>query len=355
MVYMFTGVLILILGIASEYQGKKYTRFFLAFSGGILVALAMMRDISVGIDLKIYVDFYRKIANYPIADLPHIWNQYPEISKEIGFVFICKILSYISTEPSAFIIATSILTVGGHLCIIYLFSKNYYLSIYIYLMFGIYTDSFNVVRSSIAISILGFALYYLTKKKNIQFFLLVLVAMLFHRSALCFLIIWPLSKLRINGKYCLFIIVGCSNLLWFGKKILEIAADQFNYGQYKKFIGNGNGDGLLILCLMVLIGVNLFWKSYKKFDENAEIFVHILVGATFFSICAIHITLASRVAALFLFYICIILPNVVGSLKKSNRIVGTLVIVLFIAFYGTFYIYRLDDIGANVFPYIFRM
>ncbi len=354
MIYIALGVLLIISAVAVKVSKKCTDTVFLVFAGILLFVLSAFRDVSVGQDLNNYVHIYDRICNTPLRDIYHIRSIYYEIDTEIGYNYFCKFLSYISTDYIVLTAATSLISIGGAFAIIYRYSKNYYMSVMIYILFGCYFASMNTIRTSMVISILGIALQFLINKKYIKSLLFVILAATFHKLALTFLILFPIIGIKIRYRYICVIIIGCIIAFISGEEMLLWFANIFHYKSYIRFIGNGNGDGLLLMLLMICAGTAIFWKSYIISDKYAQVWVHFMAMAVVFSVLALHFNLISRIVSLFTFYVCILLPNVIHSLKKENRVWGYTLVTFAMSFYAIYYLYRLDDLNANVFPYVFR-
>ena len=180
------------------------------------------------------------------------------------------------------------------------------------------------------------------------------MAVCIHKPALCFLILYPLSKLKVNKKYTILVLIGGGILYKLGDTMLFFAARIFNYSYYINMIGHGNADGLLLMVAMVYCATIFFWKQYKTTDPNADIWVHMLTGNFLLSVLALHMGIMARSVLYFSFYISILLPNIIHSLKKENKVWGYNVVITALLFYAIHYLYRLDDLNSKVIPYVLR-
>lgn len=356
--YVATGAIIFLMAFACKFSRLNADKIFLFFAAVVLFLLSAMRDPVVGSDLQNYIVMYKSVGEIPLIDFLKIRDiriNHPEVGNfETGYLFLCKILTCISKDPGFFIMITSLIIVGGAFFQIYVFSKNYYLSIFIYLMFGQYFTGFTAIRQSIAMAILGMATYYLTKNKIIYYFIFVALAVCIHKTALCFFILYPLSKLKVNKKYIILVLIGGGVLYNFGDTMLVFAARIFNYSYYINMIGHGNADGLFFMVAMVYCATIFFWKQYKTADSNADIWVHMLTGNFLLSVLSMHMGIMNRAVLYFSFYVSILVPNVIHSLKKENRVWGYSVVIMAMIFYSTYYLYRLDDLNSKVIPYVLR-
>lgn len=100
----------------------------------------------------------------------------------------------------------SLLPVG---CLVYECSENVPLIFFLYITLNMYFSSLNIMRQSIALDIVALGIVCLLCGKTAPFVLSVILAFLFHRSAVYLLILLPLRRLPIIRKVSFAYIVAC--------------------------------------------------------------------------------------------------------------------------------------------------
>lgn len=155
----------------------------------LLFLLSALRGETVGGDLKRYIPEF----NY-IASVTNVIDFIKEASHEPLYLLYIKMLSFISDSPRCFLVGTSLLSLAGPMYMFYKHSNDPISSILIYFGMGYYTNTFNNVRQSLALSIVFFSISYLINRDFRKYLLLVLVATLFHYSAIIMLVLYPLSS-----------------------------------------------------------------------------------------------------------------------------------------------------------------
>src|SRR5690606_19464441 len=96
---------------------------------------------------------------------------------------------------------SALFVISIYLFVIKRFSNNYILSVFIYITFGFYTFLFNGLRQGIAMAVCFLALPYLINKNKLKYFLLIVIASLFHTSAWVMLPFYFLVHMKLRLEY----------------------------------------------------------------------------------------------------------------------------------------------------------
>lgn len=347
MIYVNTLGAILLVGFILKYgKVKQQTEILLWFSFIVLGIVAICRATFVGTDLKTYLEWYEIIESTP----PGLWKEMRAVvTAEYGYILFCKVLSVLNLPSRGYIIVTSLFILSGPIYLIKKYSRIPWLSIWIYIIWGFYTGGFNIIRQSMALSILCFTIPVLLEKKALKFASLVLLASFFHKTAVLFLILLIYNqKTVLNIYWCIW---GGSNLLFliFGEFILQKVLNMlFHYDVYSRYIGQGNSGGFLLLSGVLFSAVLLLYKD-KLCEEKTKLFLIILSLAFSLSILTTKFSLMSRVTENYLFFMILIIPDLLFRIDKKGRALGVVLILCATLFYGSHFVYRLDY--SNVFPY----
>lgn len=111
-----------------------------------------------------------------------------------------KIIGLIFENPQAILIITSLIILTGYALFIYKNSKMVWLSVFLFFTLGYFGAIMNTIRHQIAIVILLFSYNYIRENKFIKFIGIVLIAPLFHNTAIIFLVAYPISKCKFSYK-----------------------------------------------------------------------------------------------------------------------------------------------------------
>jgi transmembrane protein EpsG len=157
-------------------------------SGSILVAVAALRW-HVGTDYPTYAGLYAGYKAEP-------WGEYSLFS-EPGIRILAKIASWIHDDSAVMFALASLVTVGLSVRTIYRRSPMFALSVLLYIIMGAWQGSFNGVREYLACAIIFAGHRYVIDRKFTKYMLIVILATLFHVSALAMILLWfvPLKRL----------------------------------------------------------------------------------------------------------------------------------------------------------------
>ena len=290
--------------------------------------IAGIRNVSVGTDTKMYHEFFYR---YGILDFD--WNYFDYDKVEIGYRLLNKIIYFFTSESNICIFIISFFLIMGFGYFILVNSVNIWMSTFLFIGIGFYTETYNTVRQSIACMIMCNAYYFLKTQNMKKWILSIFFAMCFHSTAVIFFIftlLMKINKMRIN------IVVSLGILFYliivYGLDLfLEIFTD-FKYGYY--IVNNEISIGADILRIILFALVIIFFiynrKYYYRCGKNKDI---ILLGIFLFyamimSIAKYQIEIFYRLVQYFSPYIVISIPLVIMYLKKGKYILYPIVIII---------------------------
>ena len=168
-----------------QTQAKKlilWTSFIAVF---LLFAL---RNISVGRDIIAYEKAYKMTQQVK-------WNDFDYIYFEVGYILLMKICIGLGMPFQLFLAIVSLMIIAPIFLFIKQFSKNPTLSILIWICYMYFEFCLTGLRQALAMSIVLIGIKYLLSAKKyplIKCSLLVILASLFHKSALIVFVILPI-------------------------------------------------------------------------------------------------------------------------------------------------------------------
>lgn len=337
--------------IAVEYEFKtiKNVDFLLAVIGIFLVLFVGFRDVSVSRDYLPYLNSFNYIEHGNTgqgAILPLF---------EPGFVFIVKVCYYFFYDNAslAIMLVFAALSVSIKLVAFRKLAFNPFLVLLLYYSHYFFVQEMTQIRNGLACSFFFISIYYYLKDQKIKAFIGILFAILFHNSAIFYLLLFFLRKDKLNpwlyGSFFLgAIVLGLIklpllsyvlpniDLAFISTKLTSYAetADSVVYEKIRFF-------NVLNTCNVFLTGYIFFYCIKNKIkDSSLIIFLKCNIISIFVYGLLIDVpSIATRVTELFgvvfplLFAYILKLP----PLKKWNIIflIGIAAIFLYInLFYG---------------------
>lgn len=206
-----------------------------------------------GFRYEVGVDFYSYIDN--IDNILHGYST----SFEIGNVFLIRVIGGLNLSYQFFFLFYSILTS----IFIFLFVSRYSLSLvtssFFYFFFSVfYLASFNAVRQYLAISIFLFSIRYILERKILFFFVSILVASMFHLSAILMLPLYFI--LNLNGSFSRYILFGALGLFSF-VFFLEYLAGYIFHLSYLDFENNTTSRGIVVVFIFILVLIFILLRN----------------------------------------------------------------------------------------------
>lgn len=309
---------------------KKFIWFILIIA--IPVLISGFRD-NVGTDYNHYLTIYYNINLWPFEIAWKIYGNEP-------LFFLLNKISYtvFNSEWGIFLISSFII----HFFIIWgidFFKKDISIPFALFLYFLIFFNfGLNVMRQTIAISIVFFAIRYIYKRKLIPYIIMIFLASLFHNTAIICLIFYFLTmkkndliSLSKNLIYYLSIILTPIILLF----IINLI-DQSSFFGYSHYIADKDfifRYGFLLDILPVIIPIFIFKKSILNKNKSYESIINLSLLTIPFQYIGYYAPWGSRLVLYAQSLYLILVPLLIYSIKnKENKILLSLYYFLYFLF-----------------------
>lgn len=227
------------------------------------------------------------------------------------------------------------------------FSKDYILSVFLFITMGIYTFSFNGLRQGIAMAIFSLSLPYLIEKKIINYFVFCILASLIHISALFMIPFYFLVNLNIRliyklGVAFLFSIISSQLIVQY------FAEKNKRYEGYAELSDDAGGLFLLGFYFVILIFVYMVDKLYKNtdifFKKSFEFYALGVVALIPVAMLGTAASGPQRLLNYFTWVLILILPYT--FLKLNNKVIKYTFCFLMVVFF-----YLTTSRFSNLTPY----
>ena len=189
-VYLFTTQM--------QYDKERIDRITVTFFFLAYIFLLCSRDISIGVDTKHYVKTYEMLSQLNWTSAFALGNG------EVGFVALEKLIAFLG-GTRLFISLVAIVTV---LPVMYLYrneAEGSMICISFFIISLLFEMFFSGMRQGIAIALAVPAYYMVKKRKIIPFILIVILACLFHKSAVLIALLYPIYHAKITKKWLWFV------------------------------------------------------------------------------------------------------------------------------------------------------
>lgn len=303
-----------------------------------ILSIGIFRHEELGVDVINYRSYFLNL--YPNFDMKFfILNPI----YDPGYVLLNKTIALFTRNFRIFEVIVFCITFVIFSIIIYKDSKYPALSFLIYS--GLEFIGFNmcILRQAIACSLCFLAFRFLEKNKLINYFILVLLAITFHKTAVFFYLTYVLSYNRkkstsfeSNIIYLILFYLGFRLIL---PKIYNLYSNN-----YSNVAVSGEGIKLLFFYSFILLFIGVLLKKNKVKSEIMK--YESSFGAIYIQMGAISFSLFTRVTNYFSILFTLSIPNIVYESKYRR-----LYIIIFTSIFSALYIYGLFNNGLGVVPY----
>jgi len=338
--------LILFLGIVL-YKNKG---LYLTCIFGIFFVLSAFRSVNVGNDTSDYKILFDELSYQSITNFS--WRY------ESGYLIYNRFLHFFSDNSQILFVVSAFIICLGYMLFIKKYSEIPWLSVYLFFMLRYFDLSMNVLRQSLAMVILFFGFYLLSEnKKTIYFILTVIFASFFHKTALIFLAMILIKKIKTDKAF--YTLVGIGTTIFF--LTFDVLFQYFLnfFPTYSYYLNSSYMDGSTRIATILNILVNLaillfiFFNGFEKTKTNQWMFKAITLGLAI-SIISIRFSLLDRVGDFFTVYAIVLLPNTLKNKRKNLNLSVFLYYILLLTFfiyYIVIIVYRPE--WNKVYPYEF--
>lgn len=240
-----------------------------------LTIFASIRSYLVGTDTGSYT------ANFRNSLHPEYYYFRDEI--EYGYQLLEYYLLHITNNYFWLFFSCSIIVVGSYLYILKKKSKDYFLSVFIFITFGFYLFYFNGLRQGLAMAVVALATPYLINKNFIKFSLIIILASFFHKTALIMFVFYFIIHLKFKLELKA-IAIFLASLGISGNVIKYLGDVNEKYSGYSEVSEQKGGYLTLLFYFLISLFIYLYYKKYSVKDENYYILMQLHIYGVLFLI-----------------------------------------------------------------------
>jgi len=344
--YLIVFMIVFILNsIGSKYykNHKSISSIIIFISFMILILLIGCRE-SVGTDYDSYMYYYNFISNLNFDELSVVdW--------EYGAVFIFKLTSLIFNNEKAIMIVLAILTIYP----LYKLNKLYD---YKYLPYSILTYSLmllpfsmNGMRQAIAMSFMALSVGYLMKENKLKSITSIIIAFLFHKSAIIvipYLVLFMIKKGRkIERDYTLVTLFISVIILFFNEQLISLGF----ISEYDYYLTNINIENISLNTFLFHIPFILIMLCFSNKEQNhLNLLKGLVISGIILDIIGTSKQYLSRIALYYTMFEILLVPMLLKHI--NNQTTKKLISFLYVIFLVIYFVYQFYILGRHeIFPY----
>lgn len=263
--YLIVFLVILVLACIEVFHAKINVKLF-NFAYLILILLTVLRK-GQGSDYYNYQEIYKEISIYTEQSVLSIL-----LMKDPGF----SLLNYLAQQCGISYVWFSAICSFAIMALLYpFFAKVCQKSLVpLFLFYSTFylIYCFSALRQGLALAILlGFAYPFLKGHQNIKCILSIIVASLFHQSALICLLFLIVYKLRMNKRILSIIVLVFSFYMLLGINFMEWIPISSIVNRVSYYIGENSSASVGAIALRILVILPIFLISNKEYEINSEL------------------------------------------------------------------------------------
>lgn len=313
-----------LLGYVVDDEKKRKTLFCL-ISGAIVILLIGLRHPSMGIDLGYLWKDTGYLSSFDVINT-YSWSELFEmegfLNYEKGYVLLNKVIGTIYDDWQFLLFVCAVLSIAPIFFYIKRKSTLPLLSVFILMGLPVFLMSYSGLRQAIAIAITVWSVKYIEEKRVIPFILAVLFASTFHKTALVFLVAYPLYYVRMNDLWKLVTVLFLPVVFVFKEPLFEVLSKLF------KDNAVANETGAITLFLVFCAVYIYLILLNKKFDETQNGVVNLFYVACVCQAFGGIFQTAMRVGYYFMIYLIVALPNTITQNKNKQEYQTNYIIIL---------------------------
>ena len=347
-IYILLVLAIIMLYFITKVLFKKSKLVYCILIGIFLFLILALRETTIGKDLyHFYAPYFRLICRYNFEELVDFTKR---IDSEFTFYLIDYFISRFTTNIHVYIAIISLPFIFVITRFIYKYSKNPLLSFLMFIALNYYCFAFSALRHTMAAAFLVIAYDFIIKKKKLGFLISVVLASLMHRSALIFLIAYPICNLKVRFKQIFLISISLFISLLLKNSFLNIIFTFIGDSRFTYYKDSQTDISLAFFAINLVIYLLMAYLYGNKRDiyENK-----VNLNLQFLCVCFAALTpmLAEmlRLSYFFGVFACCGLPSAISTSKyKSNqRFYNTVLAMILIAYFLNFTL-----INNELVPYV---
>lgn len=326
------------------------------YSKGLTIAVGCVLTFAAAfregfVDTGVYESMYRAIG----TDWNNAFNQTIPI-EDYGFSLFMVLLNRISSDSRLLVVVTSVLTIVPFIYVIWKYSQNVPMSIYLFFVISYFT-TMNGIRQIMAAALFSLALPWIRDRKFIPYALLVLLLSTFHASMIVMLpLYFVIAGPRMNKGIWLFLlaIVGCFAAPSAANRLMGSLLEDSVYEDYLSNEAKMGMMRFLVTLIPTVLTLLYCWickaGNTAGHDDKVTRLIDILINMQIvsfgFTALGMQMVYFARVSMYFTVVLPLLLPIVIrGTFTKRSAEVVNLISLAMYTFYHYYQIISYDSYG----------
>lgn len=324
MFYLISLALVVwLLGMLPKKYGLQSNNYknYLLIAGGLVWLIAALRDplcgsmdtyrYTIAFDTIGRYDSFKKYYDLYLSDQEFIFS-------ESGFHYFVWFLTRIFSDSQMIIVASSLVTTVAVCQFLRNNVEDVPTGLLIYVCLGLLTFNMNGMRQALAMSICLYSYEFAKKRKMILFVLSVLLAMQFHKTAICFIPVYFLPTLK-EGKANTFLYICGMIIFLFGVDWFIESFNAFTGEDYELDAQATGGGFTVILLYAFAFGMSLLMHDSLDNRQIRISFFCVTTGFAAYIARFFSNEIMERISYYYFYFLLLLLPQLFGQLEEREQ------------------------------------
>lgn len=299
---------------------ERKKRIYIALMTVNWVCISGLRRVDIGADTLTYKGRFQRTA---MTSWRHLFEKFylvyvDEEGKDPGYSVFEKVVQIFTDNYQVYLVVVAVLFFVGLAYWIYRYSADPCMS---YLLFSSFLFAFYALtglRQTVATVFVVFVGTKLIEKRRFwKFLLVVLLAFTIHKSSICFLPFYFLSRIPVNKKTIALVSVLTPLAFVFNEEIFHFLGYLVGY-EYEE-IENRGAYGFTFMYIAVTVVMVLLLRLFRTRCENYKMYYNALfLGLLFLPLVFVNPT-AMRVVQYYSLFLMLSVPQIVRCFSKKVR------------------------------------
>lgn len=327
--YIYTIVLIFCIFAEEVTTNIKVKNILFVLALIPYFTMIAFKSSSVGTDTFSYCQSFEAMANYGFSEFLYFEEfGYERIEK--GYKLYIWILTRFSSDGQILLITTGIINTLAIYGFIKRNATNWSLALFFFVTLGFFQFAMSGIRQTLAISIALFGYTYLRGRKLIKFSLVILLAMLFHKSAIFFFPAYFVAGMKLNSTNISLAFISTFFVYFIAGDLFLTAAEVLEYDYGIEATGNGYIFFAIVLLITLL---SLIFKSLliAKKSTNPILIKLNLISLAVWTMRLVSRT-AERITLYYMPYTYITVEQIISTRKKGEKTIWLMASIILCGF-----------------------
>lgn len=329
-IFVVNIIMTLLLGVVLLWvqPTERKKRIFIGLTTVSWILISGLRGLEVGADTFVYRKRFFNTANTSWSSLfkNYYFVYVDEEGKDPGYSVFEKIVQIFTDNYQVYLVVVAVIFFAGMAWWIYRYSEEPCLSYLIFssFLFGFY--ALTGIRQTLATVLVVFiGTKLIEERKFWRFLLIVAIAFTVHKSAICFLPFYFLSRLPVNKRTVSLVALITPVVFFFNEEIFRVLGFLAGY-EYDE-LENRGAYGFTFMYLAVTVVMVIFLKHFRNICENYRMYYNALfLGLLFLPLVFVNPT-SMRVVQYYSLFLMLSIPQLLKCFDKKLRPVFFAIIV----------------------------